>query len=324
MANTQGSVVITPEELSKSFHTYRKELIQMPVFSLQRALPAFTLRTGVRYKETVGELSGDMQLRPYDPFATDKDDVKIVGRTLETFLGSCVKEFDPNSVAKSIYGSNTVQGEGLKNVPITAQVAAYMMKRLGDSLFRNLFTAKRNEEGTTSADLFNGLKTIADEEILAGNISKEKGNFIEVDAITEENAEDVFNDIYEAADTHLQDEETILLCSGKNYRKYCKAYQTNHGSLPYNQSFDRPFIEGSNQMCRIVTLPNVPSDFLQISTKANCLIGVATSGANVTFEVMKSLRSHFLVDFVATMFIGCQYESISKERLLVANCKSSE
>ncbi|MGM9697977.1 MAG: hypothetical protein ACI3Y0_04970 [Prevotella sp.] len=324
MADTQGSVNITPEELQKSFHTYRKELIQMPVFSLQRALPVFTLRTGVRYKETVGELSGDMQLRPYDAKAIDTKDVKIVGRTLETYLGSCVKAFDPNSVVQSIYGSSTVQGEGLKNVPITAQVAAFFMKKIGDALFKCLFTAKRNPSGTETKDLFDGLATIADNEILAGKISESAGNLIEVDPITDVNAEDVFNEIYEAADTHLQDEDTILLCSGQNYRKYCKAYQTNHGSLPYNQSFERPFIEGSNQKCRIETLPNVPADFLQISTKPNCLIGVATSGPDVKFEIKNSLTSHFWVDFVATMFMGCQYESISKERLLVAKCKAGE
>ena len=57
----QVSVNITSEDLQKSARKYRKELLQMPVLGLSRSLQHMTLRPGIRYAETVGELSGDMQ-----------------------------------------------------------------------------------------------------------------------------------------------------------------------------------------------------------------------------------------------------------------------
>ena len=171
MADTQGQVVITPETLNKSFVKYRKELLMMPVYGLWKILPYLSVRQGVRYKETVGQLDGDMQLAPYNPLQLDTKDVTIKGRELETYLGSCVKAFDPNSVVQSIYGSNIVQGDGLKGVPITKAVCAFLMGKLGEHLYDCIFTAKRNSGGTTTAELFDGFKTIADKEKTAGNIS---------------------------------------------------------------------------------------------------------------------------------------------------------
>ena len=53
----QVSVNITSEDLQKSARKYRKELLQMPVLGLSRSLQHMTLRPGIRYAETVGELS---------------------------------------------------------------------------------------------------------------------------------------------------------------------------------------------------------------------------------------------------------------------------
>lgn len=316
--DTQGQVVITPDTLNKSFVKYRQDLLMMPVYGLQRLLPYVQLRLGVRYKEVVGQLDGDMQLGPYDPKRRDDKDVKIAGRELETFLGSAVKAFDPNSVVQSIYGSDIVQGEGLKGVPITKAVAAYLMGKLGEHLYDSVFTAKRDAAGTTTADLYNGFKTIADAEIADGNIAAAKGNFLSIDAITEANAEDMFNNVFDAMDDKLKDQQTYMFVSPSNKMLYQRSYQQNHGSLPYNNQFVKTYIEGSDNRCEIVGLSCVPKDFVMVSTRQNLLLGTATSGEGVTFGVEKSLGSHFWLDFVATMFFGVQFESISKERLMVA------
>ena len=61
----------------------------------------------------------------------------------------------------------------------------------------------------------------------------------------------------------------------------------------------------------------IPVGFKIITPGSNMLIGLATEGTNCKFEFEKSLTSHFLIDFVATMYFGTQFESISKERLLL-------
>ena len=85
-----GKVTITADALAKSAASYRREILMMPVFALGEFLKHVTLRTGIRYSETVGELSGDMQLGPYDEGREDNEDVKITPRTLYTFLGLSV------------------------------------------------------------------------------------------------------------------------------------------------------------------------------------------------------------------------------------------
>lgn len=316
MANTQGSVQITPESLAKSFVKYRKDLITMPVYGLNKILPFLTLRTGVRYKEIVGELTGDMQLHPYHITKRDDNDVNIEGRVLETFLGSAIKGFDPNSVVTSIYGSSIVQGEGLKGVPITKAVWAYLLGKLGEHLYNEMFTAVRNDNGNTTHDLFNGYQTIVNREIHDGKMSVALGNLHAIEAITNENAVDELEKFYDAAHDKLKDEKTTLLCSNAIKRKYEYAYRTQYGHLPYNTEFKKVYLDGEDN-CRLVGLSNVPDNFLMMTPKFNLLAGIATEGEKVTFACNKSLSSHFLLDFVATMFFGVEFESINKERLQI-------
>lgn len=318
MADTQGEVKITPDSLNKSFVKYRKELLMMPVYGLKNILPHVTIRKGVRYKEVVGQLDGDMQLRPYAPKEVDTKDTSVVGRELETFLGSCVKAFDPNSVIQSIYGSNIVQDEGLKNVPITKAVCAYLMGKLGEHLYETIFSAKRNPEGSTTADLYNGFKTIVDTEVSAGNIATGKNNLFNIETITRENAEDTINDIYGAMHNKLKDQNTYMYMNNDTKLMYERSYQDNHGSLPYNQQFAKTTVEGSEGRCTMIGLSCVPKDFIMVTPRSNLLVGIATSGPEVTFSVKNSLISHFWLDFVASMFFGVQFDTLSPEMLLIA------
>ena len=54
-----GQMTITPEALALSGHKFRKELLQMPVHAMQETVQHMTVRRGIRYAETVGELTGD-------------------------------------------------------------------------------------------------------------------------------------------------------------------------------------------------------------------------------------------------------------------------
>ena len=73
-----GKVVISQDALSKSAAKYRREILMMPVFSLEEFLKHVSLRTGIRYSETVGEMSGSMELGPYSEDRIDDSDVNIV------------------------------------------------------------------------------------------------------------------------------------------------------------------------------------------------------------------------------------------------------
>lgn len=59
----------------------------MPILALEEVTKYMQLRQGVRYAEEVGELAGSFEIGPFSYTRIDDEQVKIVGRKLETFLG---------------------------------------------------------------------------------------------------------------------------------------------------------------------------------------------------------------------------------------------
>lgn len=316
MADTTGHVKITNEQLSQSAVKYRKELLMMPVLAMAGTLQHMTQRPGVRGKEVVGELSGDIELGPYDEGREDTEAVGIEPRELETFLGSVVKKFSPNSVWQTVYGNLISKGDALKNVDITRQVLAFLSAKLGANLNAVLWSAVRNPSGTKSKDLFNGFDTITKTEKDAGKISAEQGNMFTIEAISKDNAVDVLKAFYRAADPVLRETQTKLFIPQGVYDNYVDDYQATVGHVPYNTSFEKTFLEGSNNRCELVPLANkANSPFIHLTTKSNMLVGFGNGDDKEKILVEK--HHAFKLDFIATMFFGAEIETISKERLLV-------
>ena len=69
-----GQMTITPEALALSGHKFRKELLQMPVHAMQETVQHMTVRRGIRYAETVGEITGNIDLGPYSETRIDNDE----------------------------------------------------------------------------------------------------------------------------------------------------------------------------------------------------------------------------------------------------------
>ena len=304
-------------ELQNSAKKFRKDLLKMPVIALEKSIVHMTVRTGIRGEETVGELDGDMQIGPYSETRKDTASVGIVPRTLTTYKGSVMKDFSPNSVANSIYGSAILSGEGLKNTDITLQVVAYLAKKVSKALNRALWTAIRNAAGETSADLFNGFDTITDLEITATKITTALGNLYEfTEAIDDTNAVDMLKKFYRASSDELQEESTKMFIPTSIYNAYCDDYQAANGSLPYNKEFKKTYLEGSDNNCELVPLANKKnSEYIHLTTQGNMLIGVDQMSQEEQILIEK--HHPLVLTFVMVMYFGTQFESISKERMLV-------
>lgn len=318
-----GKVVVSPEALAKSAAKYRREILMMPVFALGEFLQHVSLRTGIRYSETVGEMSGSMELGPYSETRIDDDDVNIVGRTLYTYFGSVVKKFSPNKVYQSIYGSAITKGEGLKNVDITREVLNFLGKKVGNSLYWNMWNAVRNDNGTRTRDLFNGFDTITSQEITDGNISVAKKNLLTLtEDIDATNAVDVLKTIWRSADPMLKREKCKLFVPPSVLDAYNDDYKATTGNIAYNTKFNQTFVEGSENKCEIVAIDNkAESQFLHLTTKQNMLVGVNQTGEEETVAVEK--HEAFVLQFIMTAFFGCQFESISPERMLAIKLKEA-
>lgn len=297
---------------------YRKDFLQMPIIGMQNTLQHMTLRPGIRYKEVVGELTGNMQFGPYSETRVDETDTVVNPRELETFLGSVVKNFSPNSVYQSLLGSSITKGEALKSTEVARLVVAFLATKLGKNLNDVIWSAVRNANGTTSKDLFNGFDTITAAEVAKETISADNGNYkVLTDAISSANAVDVLKTIYRSASDELREQDTKMFVSQAIYDAYVDDYQATVGSVPYNTSFDKTTVEGSMGRCEIVPLANKrASGYITLSTKGNMLVGVDQLSDAEKIEIEK--YAPFVLTFVATMFFGCQFESVSKERLFIA------
>lgn len=317
MGTNSSTVKITPTELAQSAAKYRSELLMVPVHSMGDTLKYMRPRYGIRFSETVGELSGDIQIRPYSETDVDKADVNIKGRTLYTHLGSVVRDFSPNSVVGSIYDSAQTKGEALKRTEIVKRVVAFLAAKIGENLDNVIWSAVRNEKGTESKDLFDGFDTIANEEITSGDISVEKKNLYEFSAkIDSTNALDSIKGFCRAANPKLRKQKNLYLYVSQDiYDAYVDDYQATVGPIVYNTSFDKLHVEGFPNITFVVLANKTDSPYIHLTTASNLLVGFNQRGEEEHLAVEK--YKSFVLTFEATMFMGCQYESISPERMLI-------
>lgn len=326
-----GNVKITEQSLATSAARNRSELIQQPVLALGPALDYMSLRTGIRYSETVGELAGDIEIGPYDENRIDDSDVAINPRTLFTFFGSVVKRFSPNSVAQSIYGANIIKGEGLKTVDITLQVLAFLAAKIGRGLAMHLFDAVRNDKGKKTVDLFNGFDTIALKEIAGGGLSVEDGNLYKFsEAITRDNAHDMIVDFCRAADDQLLGYEDgsdskggqlNLLVPRWMLYAYRDDYKNVTGHTPIYDKFNQTVVEGFENIRMVPFAGKQQSRIIQLTTRKNMLVGVNQTGDEESLIIEK--HHEFKLSMIAALFFGVEYESISKESILVGQLAST-
>lgn len=321
-----GNITFGAEELSKTFQTYRKDFIVMPLLALGALVNHCSVRTGIRYRETVAEMSGSLELSNYKKTKFEDAVVDLTPRVFQTFFGNVVAGIDPNAIYQSIWGSNVTKGDGLKNVPIVVQICAYLAKKLGENMFMNAFTAKHDPaDFSKTAKWFDGFQTILEKDAAGTNelqkvlISTTLGNLVEgTDSITKDNAEDIIKDFYwsgtDAAAAKLRSQPLKLFLSDQAYHCYTECYQVNHGSLPYNQNYDKRTLEGASNV-ELVPLPNVPADFMLLTPKSNIFLVFNQQTEDEKFLVEKSLKNHYDVDFIANYFFGTQFQSVSPEVL---------
>lgn len=318
-----GKLVFTPQEWQEAAHKYRKELLMLPLLGCNDTLQHMTGRPGIRYKESVGTIGLDAQFAPYKVDRRSNADLNLSFRTLETFFGNVVKDFEPNSAIRTLLGTGATKGNAQASTPTARQVLALIAKSLSHHLNESIWSAVRNENGDTTAELFNGFDTITQTEITAGNLSAANNNYVKLtDDITTENAVDIAKDILFHLDPHLRSQQLLMYCSQDFYDKYSEAYQKTHGGLIYNTQYLQDTVEGSQGRLKLVPLANkADSKFIHIAPKSNMLYGYDNMSDVESIEVERF--APFVLTYVATMFFGVQFESLDKSRLKVVELKSA-
>ncbi len=314
-----GKLNLTPEELQDAARKYRKELLMLVVLGAKETLQHMTGRPGIRHSEMVGDASFEAQLGPHDVTYKTAGNLDVVYRELRTYLGSCVKKFDPTSALKTLLGQGVLTGEGLKNNEVSKLVLSLMSKKIGKHLNSVIWSAVRNPNGHETKDLFDGFDTITAKEITAGTISATHGNYEKLTTkITRENCCDVFKQILFNLSEELRDETCYMYIPRQLADLYNESYQLTHGFLPYNKEYKQIEVEGSEGKLILRPMSSKKgSNFIHITTKGNMLYGYDNMSNDGDVKVGVEKHDEWLLSFVAAMFFGVQFETIDARRFKV-------
>ena len=309
-----GKLEFTLKEYQEAATIWRKDLLMLPIIGIKESLQYMTGRPGIRYKEQVAAVSGDAQFAPYKPSRSSDYNLKLDFRTLETFLGSVVAKFEPNSAISTLLGQGATKGDGQMTTPTAKHVLALIGKSLAEHLNDALWSGKRNAGGDKTADLFDGFDTITEKEIATGAISEANGNYMKItDKITAANAVDVAKSILFSLDPRLRKEELFMFCSQDFVDKYNEGYLLTHAGINYNNQYDQTAVEGSNGRLKLIPLYNkMDSKFIHVCPRSNMLVGYDQMGD--VESIMVKEYEPFILSYIATMFFGVQFESIDKRR----------
>lgn len=306
------------EDYKKTAIKWRKEFLELPIAAAQDVLQYMQGITGLCGKMRFPSIESDSQFGPYDPDRVTKALVNIDYRELETHMGSVIEKFHPNDYKLLTMGySQPTKGDGQKRASATLLVLSQLAKARGKHLAYAVFNGKRNPEGTTTNDLFDGFHTIAEAEIAAGNISAAKGNlYVLSEAVTKLNAVDIAKDIVFGLNPYLRRTPAFLLCSQDFADKYNEAYLETHQSLQYNTKYNQPVIEGSNGNVTIVPLAELDgTDKFYLTPKSNLLWG--TDNVSDQSTVVVDRFESFRLTFSSTIFFGVQFHTLDPRRLKV-------
>lgn len=313
-----GQLTFDLKDYQEAATKYRKDLLMLPIIGIEETSKYMTARPGIRYKENVAEISGNAQFAPYKPARRTDFNLNLKFRTLETYFGSVVAQFEPNSAVSTLLGAvGDTKGDGQMQAPTAMHVLALIAKGLSESLNNAIWSGKRDASGDTTQDLFDGFDTITEKEIADGNISIMQGNLMNItDKVTAANAVDIAKEILFSLDPRLRAQDCYMFCSQDFADKYNEGYLLTHAGISYNNQYDQTVVEGSNGRLHLVPLFNkADSKFIHVTPKVNMLLGY--DQMSDTENVMVKEYDPFILSYISTMFFGVQFESIDKRRLKV-------
>lgn len=307
------------EDYKKTAIKWEPTLLDLPIRAARDVLQYMHGITGLRGKKRFGDIAADSQFAPFSKTRKQDADVKIKYREIETFHGNVIDTFSPVDYAFLTMGyDDPVLGEKIKGASTTALVLFHLAKARGQHIAQAVLTGVRNENGTTSEDLCDGLLTIASKEITVGTISKEEGNYIKLqDAFTFQNACDLLKEeIVFKLNQFLRRENNVLLCAPELVDMYNESYQATHTGLNYNTTYNQPYVEGSANRLTLVGLPEMEGQKRMILTQKDNMLWATDNKSDESFvDIIRD--GHYDLSFATDIFLGTQFRTIDKRRLTI-------
>lgn len=318
MPDNSAKIVISDEVLQQYKDTciqWDPVLRQLPIRAAADVLKYFIPVKKLRGKRRFGEISGKSQFAPFKRDRVSQASVDIDYREIETFHGNVIETFAPVDYLDIPLGyDDPVITEAIKKAGTTFLVLAQLVKARGQHIAQCAFTGKRNPEGDTTLDLCDGLLTIADAEVEAGNISEAKGNLYKVgEEVTKVNACDIAKDILFTSNQFLRRENNVMLCPTAFADAYNESYLLSHNGLVYNKQYDQPYVEGSGHKLTIIPVPELDgTDRAIVTQRSNLLYGTYNDADQTSVDIMRA--GHYDLSMASDMWLGFQYRTIDPRR----------
>lgn len=319
-----SETINTPEiasALIHSGHRFRKECLSIVPASVESCTKHMRVINGLRGKETESTIVPHAKWRPYHSEKVVSGTAGLTARTLETFPLEILEEFDPENFYTTIFGT-PFEGEKVE-LDIVKRLLTAEMAEASRGLCDVMARGVRNATGTGAMDGFDGWDTIIANEITAGNISYENGNFMTLGELDEYNIVDKAYLMFTMLHEKLRGDEQKklkLYCSTRFKQMYNKGYSIKYGTGNFAGIQDQKYVDGTNDQVEIVALPGMDGvEHFFISTQENLKVGFDIFSKKTKFEVRKPDNPN-LVQVHAKIYMGVDFANIEKEYLFVAAC----
>lgn len=313
------------EDYQKTSVKWMPTLLDLPIRAAQDVLKYMNGITGLRGKMKLGEIKADSQFAPFKKNRKSDAEVNVKYREIETHLGNVVEEFSPVDYAFLTMGyDDPIVGEKIKNASTTALVLFHLAKARGQHIAQAILTGVRNEDGDTTLDLCDGLITIAKKDIADGNISEQIGNYIKLtDQFSIENTCNLLKEeVVFRLNPFLRNQNNTLLCPPELVDMYNQSYQTTHATLNYNNAYNQPFVEGSNNRITLVGVPELAGQTHMILTQKENMWWATDNKSDESFvDIMR--KDHYTLSSAANIFLGAQFRTIDPRRLCIIEAASA-
>lgn len=288
---------------------------QLPIRAAQDVLRYFTPVRGLRGKMRFGTASGRSQYSPFKKKKNSGSQTEIEFREIETLHANVIDPYSPvDYIDLPMAYDDPIIGEAIKKGGTVMKNLILWAAARGEGIAQAAFTAVYDEDGDTSEDMCDGILTIADREVAAGNLSEAKGNYIRItDKVTAQNAVDLTKDILFSMNPFLRRQDNFMLCSTDYVDKYNESYLLTHSGILYNEKYEQPYVEGSRRKLTLIGLPELDGTNRAIITnKANLLHGYYNDTDATSVDIMR--KDHYEMSIASDIWIGFQIHTIDPRR----------
>lgn len=236
-----------------------------------------TVLPGIKDQYQLTTLEFQRLLKPYaTAWSPIANEAALVPRVLQTHLGQVELEEEPLKYRKTYMGKVMTRGVNVEEHPFEQDFVEGIVSKVAEDIELELiWRGVRNPAGTNPMDVNDGFLKIIADEITAGNISVANGNLYNTGPITPSTALEQLKAMYRNYNAAYRSRRVKMFMSYQVYDMYIDDYQATVGSVSYNDSFEKYYLEGSNRLCELVPVAGLGnSQMVVISPMDNMFVGV--------------------------------------------------